>query len=416
MKVPVVMPQLGLTMTEGSVNTWLMKIGDKVNKGDMLFVVSTDKSDMEIESLDEGTFSEIVIPLNEVVPVGTVIAYLERPGDGPAGGATPAKTVVAPPPVAPKPAAPPAAEAAPAAKAEPVAAPKAEPVAPKVEVRVSPRARRAAGQLGVDLSKVAGSGREGRIRERDVLSAQTHAAPPAPAVAMSTQDLRRRQIIAEKLTESIQTIPHFSVAAEINARELIALRESLKGPIEQQSKVKLTVTDLLFKALGMALERTSAMKATWEAGSPRVHSGCDLGLAVATEKGVVAPIIRDVAVLDLTEIARKRTEAVEKARASRLSVTDLEGGLGTLSNLGMFRVDQFQALITPGQSFILAVGKIDNRPWVDKGVLTVAPTLRLNLSVDHRVADGAIAAQFLGELTEILENPYRLLWEPKKSR
>jgi pyruvate dehydrogenase E2 component (dihydrolipoamide acetyltransferase) len=412
------MPQLGLTMTEGSVNTWLMKIGDKVNKGDMLFVVSTDKSDMEIESLDEGTFSEIVIPLNEVVPVGTVIAYLERPGDGKADGAAPAKAAVTPPPAALKPAAPaaPAVEAAPVAKAEPVAVPKAESAAPKVEVHVSPRARRAAGQLGVELSKVTGSGREGRIRERDVLSAQTHAVPAAPAVAMSAQDLRRRQIIAEKLTESIQTIPHFSVAAEINARELIALRENLKGPIEQQSKVKLTVTDLLFKALGMALERTPAMKATWEAGSPHAHSGCDLGLAVATEKGVVAPVVRGVDVLDLTEIARKRTEAVEKARASRLSVTDLEGGLGTLSNLGMFRVDQFQALITPGQSFILAAGKIDNRPWVDKGVLTVAPTLRLNLSVDHRVADGAIAAQFLGELTEILENPYRLLWEPKKSR
>jgi pyruvate dehydrogenase E2 component (dihydrolipoamide acetyltransferase) len=426
MKVPVVMPQLGLTMTEGSVNTWLMKIGDKVNKGDMLFVVSTDKSDMEIESLDEGTFSEIVVPLNEVVPVGTVIAYLERPGDGSAGGTASVKAAAADvpaPPAAEKLAAPAAmASAASVAKAEPVAASKAAPpepkveAAPKVEARVSPRARRAAGQLGVDLSKVTGSGREGRIREKDVLSAQALAGPSAPVVAMSAQDLRRRQIIAEKLTESIQTIPHFSVAAEVNARELVALRESLKGPVEKQSNVKLTVTDLIFKALGMALELTPAMKAKWEAGSPHTYSGCDLGLAVATEKGVVAPVIRGVDRLDLTEIARKRTDAVEKARASRLSVTDLEGGLGTLSNLGMFRVDQFQALITPGQSFILAAGKIDNRPWVDKGVLTTAPTLRLTLSVDHRVADGAIAAQFLGELAEILENPYRLLWEPKKSR
>jgi pyruvate dehydrogenase E2 component (dihydrolipoamide acetyltransferase) len=223
-------------------------------------------------------------------------------------------------------------------------------------------------------------------------------------------------LIAEKLTQSIQTIPHFSVAAEVNAKELIALRENLKGPIQQKSDLKLTMTDLLLKALGLALEETPGMKAVWEGGIPRAYNGCDLGLAIATDKGVVAPVIRGVEGLDLVEVGRRRSEATEKARAGRLSLTDLEGGIGTLSNLGMYRVDEFQALITPGQSFILAAGKIDNRPWVDKGVLTVAPTLRLNLSVDHRVADGALAAQFLGAIAELIENPYRLLWEPEKSR
>lgn len=176
------------------------------------------------------------------------------------------------------------------------------------------------------------------------------------------------------------------------------------------------MTDLLLKALGLALEETPGMKAVWEEGILRAYGGCDLGLAIATDKGVVAPVMRGVDGLELVDIGRRRNEATEKARAGRFSLTDLEGGIGTLSNLGMYRVDQFQALITPGQSFILAVGKIDNRPWVDKGLLTVAPTLRLNLSVDHRVADGAQAARFLGKIAELIENPYRLLWEPKKSR
>ena len=410
MKVPVVMPQLGLTMTEGSVNTWLMKIGDTVHKGDMLFVVSTDKADMEIESLDEGVLSEIVVELGNVVPVGTVIAYLSQPGDERATGTASPGVVSEPQPVAPTE----KATASLVVEQPPVLA--SEPDAKEAKVRVSPRARRLARQLGVDLSKVVGSGRSGRIVEHDIPGFHGAAVSPAPVTFLSGQDLRRRQLIAEKLTQSIRTIPHFSVAAEVNAKELMSLRENLKGPIQQMSNLKLTMTDLLLKVLGLALEETPGMKAVWEGGALRAYSGCDLGLAIATDKGVVAPVIRGVDRLDLVEVGRRRNEAAEKGRGGRLSLNDLEGGIGTLSNLGMYRVDQFQALITPGQSFILAAGKIDNRPWVDKGALTVAPTLRLNLSVDHRVADGALAAQFLGAIAELIENPYRLLWEPQKSR
>jgi pyruvate dehydrogenase E2 component (dihydrolipoamide acetyltransferase) len=404
------MPQLGLTMTEGSVNAWLMKAGDRVHKGNMLFVVSTDKADMEVESLDEGTLSEIVVQPGKVVPVGTVIAYLTQPGDETSARRTPPTAIPEPPPAAlPN-------EEMPAPAVEEVPVVKAEPASDEEEVRVSPRARRLARQLCIDLFKVAGSGRDGRIVEEDVRRAQGAVSSPAPAASISGQDLRRRQLIAEKLTLSIQTIPHFVVATEVNAKELITLRESLKGPLVQHSNLKLTMTDLLLKALGLALAETPGMKAVWDEGIPRAYSGCDLGLAIATEKGVVAPIIRGVDGLELVEVGRRRNEATQKARAGRLSLTDLEGGIGTLSNLGMYRVDQFQALITPGQSFVLAVGKIDNRPWVDKGALTVAPTLRLNLSVDHRVADGALAARFLGNIAELIEDPYRLLWEPKKSR
>ena len=213
----------------------------------MLFVVSTDKADMEIESLDEGVLSEITVELGNVVPVGTVIAYLSKPGDG-------HSAVSAPPVVAAEP------QTAVLRKRQRRSFCREPPVltneraSKTVEVRVSPRARRLARQLGVDLSQVAGSGRDGRIVERDVPKSQKVPAPSASVASGGFGDLRRRQLIAEKLTQSIQTIPHFSVAAEVNAKELIALRENLKGPVQQKSNLKLTMTDLLLKALGMALE------------------------------------------------------------------------------------------------------------------------------------------------------------------
>jgi pyruvate dehydrogenase E2 component (dihydrolipoamide acetyltransferase) len=185
--------------------------------------------------------------------------------------------------------------------------------------------------------------------------------------------------------------------------------------MEKQAGVKITVTDLLLKALGLALAETSEMRTVWDEGNGPTAAAVDLGLAIASERGVVAPVIRNVGGLDIIEIVRWRQAATEKARGGRLSLADLEGGVGTLSNLGMYRVDHFQAIISPGQSFILAAGKIAHRPWVEKGVLIVAPTVTLTLSVDHRVADGALAAQFLERIAEIIENPYRLLWAPAKS-
>jgi len=396
MDISVVMPQLGLTMTEGTVTAWLKKPGDKVAQGEMLFVVSTDKADMEVESLTEGTLKQIVVELGRTVPVGTVIAYLEKPGGETVVGAAPVAAAPPPPPVQ--------------ASLEEVSAPMPEiaPAAAEGARRegppASPRARRLARELGVDLFTVRGAGAGGRIVEEDIRKAAEGARvkPLAP-------DLRRRQLIAEKMTKSIQTIPHFSVSAEVNAERLISLHESLKLPIEKASGLKLTFTDLLLKALGLALKETPEMNAVWEEGAINPRDTVDLGLAIATERGVVAPVVKNVDRLDLAEITRLRSELAEKARQSRLSLADLEGGVGTLSNLGMARVDHFQAIIIPGQSFVLAVGRIAKRPWVENTTLTVRPTVMLTLSVDHRVADGAAAAQFLGKVAEIVENPYRIL-------
>ena len=399
MNVPVVMPQLGLTMTEGSVSAWLKKPGESVLKGEMLFVVSTDKADMEVESLDEGKLVRIVVEPGNIVPVGTVIAYLERPGEDVAATQPASELSAQPqaPPVAVERANLVAEKVPPAAKAEVTSG--EGPVA-------SPRARRLARDLGVDISKVKPSGRSGRIVEEDV---RRFAEGSKSQASQSTApDLRRRQLIAERLTKSIQTIPHFSVSVEVLADQLILLRERLMVRAEKPAGLKITITDLLLMALGLALDATQGIRAVWEEGMLREVKGADLGLAIATDRGVVAPVIRDLEKLDVAEIARRRQEAVEKARSGRLSLTDLEGGIGTLSNLGMFRVDHFQAIISPGQSFILAVGKIETRPWVKEGALTVAPTMMLNLSVDHRVADGALAAMFLGKIAEIIENPSQL--------
>jgi pyruvate dehydrogenase E2 component (dihydrolipoamide acetyltransferase) len=405
MSIPVVMPQLGLTMKEGSVSEWLKRPGELVRKGDMLFIVSTDKADMEVESLDEGNLTQIVVQPGNVVPVGTVIAYLGRPGED--AVAAPAQTAAAPLAQTKK-------EQTPDAAAAKALSASTTAQAPEGGLPSSPRARKLARDLGVDISKVPPSGRRERIVEDDV---RQFAAARKPELAQTpATDARRRRVIAERLTQSIQTIPHFSLSVEVRADQLVALRESLKGPVMEQTGLKLTVTDLLLKALALALQETPGVRAVWEAGNLRAVEALDLGLAIAAETGVVAPVIRNVAALDLAGIARWRHEVMDKVRGGRLALTDLEGGIGTLSNLGSYRVDHFQAIISPGQSFILAVGRIERRPWVEAGELIVAQTLNLTLSVDHRVADGALAAQFLGKIAAIIENPYRLLWSPEKSK
>jgi len=406
MSVPVVMPQLGLTMTEGSVSEWLKKPGDLVRKGEMLFIVSTDKADMEVESLDEGKLAQIVVQPGNVVPVGTEIAYLGGPGEEKVETPPPAPSAVTPPAQAFK---------VGAADASVVKTPSAVAAAQPREggLPASPRARKLARDLGVDISKVPPSGGRERIVEDDVR--QFAAAGKPQLTQAATPELRRRRLIAERLTQSIQTIPHFSLSVEVRADQLVSLRESLKGPVKEQTGLKLTVTDLLLKALALALKETPGMRAVWEEGNSRAVEAIDLGLAIAAETGLVAPVVRSVAALDLAEIARWRNETIAKASGGKLALTDLEGGIGTLSNLGTYRVDQFQAIISPGQTFILAVGKSNHRPWVEAGELTVVQTLNLTLSVDHRVADGALAAQFLEKIAEIIENPYRLLWSPTKS-
>jgi pyruvate dehydrogenase E2 component (dihydrolipoamide acetyltransferase) len=402
MSFAIVMPQLGLTMEEGTVSGWLKNPGDAVKKNEPLFSVSTDKVEMDVESAVDGTLGKIIVPAGETVKVGTVLAYVngadgedittvgsEQLTDETLEEAATSYDTIPPQPVASARIAPEKTSASPAG----------------TERQVSPRARRLAKELGVNLAAVRGTGLDGQITEKDIRGT------PAPREKASPSDGARRQLIAEKLTLSVQTIPTFSVAAEVNADNFIALHESLKEQLAKLAGVKVTISDLLLAVFSQALKSNPQLNATWEENGVRPRTAIDLGLAVATPKGVIAPVIRNLGSIDLQSLVARRIELVEKARAGRLSLADLEGGVGTLSNLGMYRVDTFQAIITPGQSSILAIGQIRKRPWVDQ-TLTVKPTVMLNLTVDHRVADGAVGAEFLGRMVELIENPKGLSWQP----
>ena len=398
MKIPIVMPQLGLTMEEGTISGWLKKPGDTVKKDEPLFSVSTDKVEMDVEASAGGTLGEIVVAVGETVRVGTVVAYVVGAGEDVTAN--------------PKPAASRTIEEV-SAVGEKQSSPARVGVTKAVDLSerqpsASPRAKRIAKELGVDLSRVHGSSPDGQITEQDIRKAAgpKDKAPPA--------DSGRRQLIAERLTRSIQTIPTFSVAAEVNAENLLSLNQSLKESLAKTAGIKLTITDLLLGIFARGLKSSPEINAIWENNAVRSLASVDIGLAVATDKGVVAPVIRNVDALDIPAIVAVRTELVEKTRMGRLSLRDLEGGVGTLSNLGMYRVDHFQAIITPGQSSILAVGQIRKRPWAEES-LTIKPTVMLNLTVDHRVADGAAAASFLGKIIELIENPRDLSLRPATS-
>jgi pyruvate dehydrogenase E2 component (dihydrolipoamide acetyltransferase) len=273
----------------------------------------------------------------------------------------------------------------------------------------SPRAKKMAADLKVDLATVKGTGPQNRIVAEDVERAASQKSNKAPAQKDPIQpDAKRRLIIAERMVKSITTIPAFSVSVEVNAEQLVALYTNVGESIGKAANAKLTYTDLLIKALTVALSETPKINALWADGALNPLSGVSLGLAVATDRGVVAPTLKGLDQLSLQQILTRRHDVTARARQSKLTLEDMEGASGTLSNLGMYRVDQFQGIISPEQTFILAVGKLSKRPWVDE-VLTVKPTVILNLSVDHRVADGAVAAEFLQLIAEAIENPYRLL-------
>ncbi len=407
MTITIAMPQLGLTMTEATVSAWLKKPGDSVKKDEPVLSVSTDKVDMDIESTVDGVLREIIVSEGETVPVGTALAYIGAAGEEPLspasnGHADPPRAIVTPDTLA-------LTDISNNDEAELMAAhqeERKESVERSEHVHASPRAKRRASQLGVDLASVKGSGPGGRIIEKDVQSVS----PGTPIQRASSVDSRRRQAIADRMVESIRNIPAFSVSVEVNAEKLVDLYESMREPISRRTGLKLTYTDLLLRALALSLADTPEVNAVWEEGAVSQRVQIDLGLAVATDRGVVAPTLAKIDSLSLQQLVIRRSELADKARQSRLTFDDLEGGVGTLSNLGMYRIDRFEGIITPGQSFILAVGKLRNRPWAESS-LVIKPTVMLNLSVDHRVADGASAAVFLERIADAIENPYRLLWQ-----
>ncbi|HEX5109250.1 MAG TPA: dihydrolipoamide acetyltransferase family protein [Vicinamibacterales bacterium] len=401
MATSVVMPALEMAQETGKLVSWLKKEGEQVKKGEMLLEVETDKAVVEVEAGADGVLAGILAKVGDVVPVGQTIAWLVAPGEAPptAAAGTPQTGRKM--------------ESAAAAAATSVAAPAAAGRA-SGGGRVSPKARKIAQEHGVDLSKVVGSGPGGEISADDVLkfaqaaaarpaaAAAAPAAPAAPAAAaggpIALSSVGR--IMAERTTQSWTTVPHFFLTREVDATALNAAREKAVPVIQQSHGVKVTHTDLLVAAVARALARHPRMNASWVNGTIRANADINVALAMAVENAVVTAVIPRADRTPLGDIAKRRRDLADRARANRLQPSDITGATFTISNLGMFAVDAFTAIIVPPQAGILAVGAIADRVVAVNGMLGVRPTLTLTLSSDHRVIDGAGAAQFLTDVVQ----------------
>jgi pyruvate dehydrogenase E2 component (dihydrolipoamide acetyltransferase) len=406
----IVMPALEMAQETGKLLAWRKKEGEAIAKGEPLLDVETDKAVVEIESPADGILAGIKAHAGAVIPVGQTIAWIVAPGEQP-----PAEEVsftsgrrmdTAPA----------------AASAATSAAIPASPSAPAATGRISPKARRLAHEHGVDLALVHGTGSEGEILADDILAfvasrgsqRGTAAAPAgapvqtgasAPGAALS----QVARLMAERTTQSWTTAPHFFVTREVDAGGLLSAREKFGAAIEKERGVRLSHTDLLVAAVARALEKHPLVNASWTGGTIQLHPEINVGIAMAVEDGVVAAAIPDANKKRLGEVATMRSDLAARARANKLRPADITGATFTISNLGMYQVDAFTAIIVSPQAAILAVGRISDRVVAVEGKPAVRPMMTLTLSCDHRVFDGARAALFLNDLAAAIVEPEKLL-------
>ena len=423
MPIEIKMPALSPTMEEGTLAKWLVKVGDKVSSGDIMAEIETDKATMEFEAVDEGTIVAIAVAEgSEGVKVGTVIATLA--GDDEEASAAPAAKAEAPKPAKAEPveASFTAAPAAPVAKTSP----SASSVQSGERVIASPLAKRLAGQMGVDLAKLAGTGPNGRIVKVDVEAAVGGAAAPAAqpgAVVPSTpaaptpdfgipyesEKLNNvRKVIARRLTEAKQTVPHIYLTVDIRLDALLKLRSELNAALEVQG-VKLSVNDLMIKALAKALEIVPKCNVSFAGDELRKYSRSDISVAVAAPSGLITPIIVDAGSKTVSQISKEMTALAGKAREGKLMPHEYQGGTASLSNLGMFGIKQFDAVINPPQAMIMAIGAGEKRPFVVDDALAVATVMSATGSFDHRAIDGADGAQLMQAFRDLIEKPLGLV-------
>jgi pyruvate dehydrogenase E2 component (dihydrolipoamide acetyltransferase) len=397
MAISVVMPALEMAQETGKLISWLKKEGETVAKGEPLLEVETDKAVMEIESPGDGILAGIKVEAGTEVPVGQTIAWIVRPGEVPptdeVATTSGRKSTLAATPTATSSAQTPAAPAATQA------------------AKISPKARRLATERGVDLAHVTGSGPGGEILASDIVAA-AEPKVSAPAAATDTGSPIAR-LMAERTTQSWTTIPHFFVVREVDAGALNEARQRYAPVVEKERGVKLTHSDLLVALVARVLQKHTRMNSSWTGPGVRTNADINIGLAMAVDDGVVAPVIPNADKAALAEIAVQRRDLAERARGGKLRPSDLAGGTFTISNLGMFGVDAFTAIIIPPQAAILAVGAITDRV-VPVGVGAearpgVRPMITLTLSSDHRVVDGARAAEFMRDLAEAIRDPQQWL-------
>ncbi len=425
MPINILMPALSPTMTEGNLAKWHKKPGDKVSAGDVIAEIETDKATMEVEAVDEGTLGEIKVPEGtQGVKVNDVIAVLL--GDGESSGAAPAPKPAAAP--APAPAAPAAAPQAAAPAAKPMAASPTS-VAPDSRIFVSPLARRMAEQAGVNLGSLKGSGPGGRIVKADIEAAVSGGAPktaaaapgpapkPTPAAHVEMPGMPAydelpnnniRKVVARRLTESKQQAPHFYLSIDCRIDALLKLRADLNTRAEKDG-VKLSVNDLVIKAAAIALRKVPAANASYTEAAIRRYRTVDISVAVAIPDGLITPIVKNADLKGLAQISSEMKDLATRARAGKLKPEEFQGGTFSISNLGMYGIREFAAVINPPQGAILAVGAGEQRPVVKDGALAIATVMTVTLSVDHRVVDGAVGAEYLAAFKMLVEDPMSMM-------
>ncbi len=420
----VVMPKLSEQMETGKIIKWLKQEGDRIQSGDILAEVETDKADVEMEAFGSGVLRKILVPAGDTAPVGALIGVIAEPSDdiasvvSQAGGAAPAAAAPAPAARPPVPGAGPTAPAKPAvvevprpAASPPAAAPSGAPG----RVKASPLARKIAAQSGVDLRLVQGSGPGGRVVRRDVEAASfPGAARPAAAAAVVADGAefedrplsQMRAIIAKRMPLSKAPVPHFYVSSEVAMDRAWALREELNG-LEGQPKI--SVNDFVIRACALSLLQHTGVNASFQGEAIRVFHRAHIGIAVALEEGLITPVLRDAHAKSLAQIAAEARDLAERARNRKLRAPEMTGATFSISNLGMFDVTEFSAIINPPEGAILAVGTVRTVPVVTDAGLGVGRRMMLTLSCDHRVMDGAMGARFLQDVKHLLEEPLRLL-------
>jgi len=452
MPINILMPALSPTMEKGNLAKWLKKEGDKVKSGDVIAEIETDKATMEVEAVDEGTIAKIIVPEGtQDVPVNDVIAVLAGDGEDVKAAGAGAAAAKPAPKVADKvadkaaekpaaaPPAKPAAAPAPAAKAAP--APQAAGPAPQANGRgrifSSPLARRLAKEAGIELGRITGTGPHGRVIARDVEEAKSGkglkapaAAPAAPALApsMSDQQVRAlfeegsyevvphdgmRRTIAQRLTASVQNVPHFYLTIDCDIGKLLVAREEInkQAPTDKDKKplYKLSVNDFVIKAMAVALQKIPNCNVSWTEGGMLKHKHSDVGVAVAMPGGLITPIIRKAETKTLSTISNEMKDFAARARARKLKPEEYQGGTTAVSNLGMYGINHFPAVINPPQATILAVGTSEERPVVRGGKIEIAHMMSVTLSCDHRAIDGALGAELIGAFKVLIENPVMMM-------
>jgi pyruvate dehydrogenase E2 component (dihydrolipoamide acetyltransferase) len=392
MAISVVMPALEMAQETGKLLAWRKKEGERVSKGEPLLEIETDKAVVEIESPGDGVLAGITADVGAVIPVGETIAWLVAPGEKP-----PLKSAAVVP----------AARASSGSGHQVSAVAPASPKQIETAPQISPKARRLANELGIEIHKIRGTGPNGTISTEDVQAFANAKSAPAPSGVAPLSQVAR--LMAERTTESWTSVPHFFLVRDVDAGALVEKQKQLNPEIEKTYGVRLTITDLLVALVARVLVKHPTMNSSWTGEGIRTNPEINISMAMAVKDGVVGAVIPKADSTKLGEISAQRRDLTERARAGRLRPADIGGGTFTLSNLGMYKVDAFSAIITRPQAAILAVGTIADRVVPVDGKPGIRPMMTITLSSDHRVVDGARAAEFLGELADAICKPEKWL-------